>query len=213
VSRNDRRLAHEEWPRIRTGSPAGDDAKPVARLRRARDAAGDDHRLLLDEGRIYAQTVARRVPFTNHRPLREELLNGHARRRFPTGMVFTYEPCDFDDAHGLPVGGVTLAATVGWPRLARGRFTFAATALLLAPLTAMSAAVAGLPTEPPGLTAGLQNLGPPAVRGFGPFHRPAPPVGCPPLARGMRHARRYSRCPRLARGRLTFAAKDSGTSP
>jgi hypothetical protein len=58
----------------------------------------DDHRLLMDEDRVYAQTVARRGPFTNHRPPREELLNGHARRRFPTGVVFTYEPRDFDDA-------------------------------------------------------------------------------------------------------------------
>jgi len=53
---------------------------------------------LMDEDLIYSQTVARHVPFTNHRPPREELLNGHARRRFPTGVVFTYEPRDFDDA-------------------------------------------------------------------------------------------------------------------
>ena len=53
---------------------------------------------LMDEDRVYAQTVARHVPFTNHRPPREELLNGRARRRFPTGVVFTYEPRDFDDA-------------------------------------------------------------------------------------------------------------------
>ena len=53
---------------------------------------------LMDEDRIYAQTMTRRVPFTNHRPPREELLNGFARRRFPTGVVFTYEPRDFDDA-------------------------------------------------------------------------------------------------------------------
>jgi len=33
-----------------------------------------------------------------NRPLREELLNGRARRRFPTEVVFTYEPPDFDDA-------------------------------------------------------------------------------------------------------------------
>jgi hypothetical protein len=32
------------------------------------------------------------------RPPREELLNGHVRRRFPTGIAFTYEPRDFDDA-------------------------------------------------------------------------------------------------------------------
>jgi FtsZ-interacting cell division protein YlmF len=32
------------------------------------------------------------------RPPWEELLNGHARRRFPTGMVFTFEPRDFNDA-------------------------------------------------------------------------------------------------------------------
>jgi hypothetical protein len=75
--------------------------------------------LLMDEDRIYAQTAARRVPFAHHRPLRDELINGHARRRFPTGMVFTHEPCDFDDAHGLPVGGVTFAATA--PRATRPR--------------------------------------------------------------------------------------------
>ena len=37
--------------------------------------------MLMDEDRIYAQTVARRVPFAHHRPLRDELINGHARRR------------------------------------------------------------------------------------------------------------------------------------
>jgi hypothetical protein len=58
----------------------------------------DDHSLLMNEDRICALTVARRVPFINHRPPREGQFNGHARRRFPTGVVFTYEPRDFDDA-------------------------------------------------------------------------------------------------------------------
>ena len=33
-----------------------------------------------------------------NRPLREELVNGRARRRLPTEVVCTYEPLDFDDA-------------------------------------------------------------------------------------------------------------------
>jgi hypothetical protein len=108
--------------------------------------------MLMDEDRIYAQTATRRVPFTNHRPPPEKLINGHARRRFPTGIVFTHEPRDFDDAQ--------------------------------------FAAVAGLPTEPLGRTVGLQNLGRPAVRGFGPFQRPAPPGPMPPACRWEAHVRR-----------------------
>jgi len=55
----------------------------------------------VDEDRIYVQIMARRVPFTNHGPPREELLNGRARRRFPTHVVLTYEPREFDDAREI----------------------------------------------------------------------------------------------------------------
>jgi hypothetical protein len=53
---------------------------------------------MMDEDWVYRESLARRVPFTNHRPPREQLLNGQARRRFPTGVVFTCEPRDFPEA-------------------------------------------------------------------------------------------------------------------
>ena len=53
---------------------------------------------MMDEDWVYRETLARRVPFTNHRPPREQLLSGQARRRFPTGVVFTCEPKDFPEA-------------------------------------------------------------------------------------------------------------------
>lgn len=56
---------------------------------------------LMDEAWIYERTMAARVPFTNHQPARDQLVQGAARRRFPTGVVFVYEPQDFNDARDV----------------------------------------------------------------------------------------------------------------
>ena len=55
----------------------------------------------MDVGAAYALCREKRVAITNLRPVRDTLLDGHARRDFPTGAVFVYQPASLDDARAV----------------------------------------------------------------------------------------------------------------
>jgi hypothetical protein len=53
---------------------------------------------MMDMDRVFAACRERGAAITNIRPGREQLMNGQAIGRFPTGVVFVYQTEDIDDA-------------------------------------------------------------------------------------------------------------------
>lgn len=56
---------------------------------------------MMDVPKIYEQTMAAGVPFSNHQPGRDDLVSGKARSEYPTGIVLVYESTDFADAQDV----------------------------------------------------------------------------------------------------------------
>jgi len=55
----------------------------------------------MDEETAYALCREQRVALTHLMPARKDLLSGNARRDFPTGAVFVYQPTSLDDARAV----------------------------------------------------------------------------------------------------------------
>jgi len=92
------RLLHE----IGAGSIhfCGNGEHLISKMLKIRDLRGldfgDGH--LMDINGIYKICSEHKVVITNIRPSRDDLISGKAKRDFPTGIVFTYNPENFDDA-------------------------------------------------------------------------------------------------------------------
>jgi len=54
-----------------------------------------------DVAAAYAMCREKRVALTHLIPTRDDLLSGNARRNFPTGAVFVYQPTSLDDARAV----------------------------------------------------------------------------------------------------------------
>jgi len=55
----------------------------------------------MDVETAYCQCREKHVSITNLRPDRNALVDGRARRDFPTGVVFVYQPASLDDARSV----------------------------------------------------------------------------------------------------------------
>jgi hypothetical protein len=53
---------------------------------------------LMNTKKIYLACTEKKVPVTNIKPSREDLVSGQAARDYPTGAVFMYNTDNFEDA-------------------------------------------------------------------------------------------------------------------